>query len=160
MVGQIFTFSASRSPGTPRRTVGQVLGFEEDRAIVHIRLFERTGDVLRVFIGHVPIAFGAFRDSVARILSVGNTPQDWEATKQDWNERRLRGEVAAFDMPLSEVVERAMEAVTDSVDAVAPESVTLRWVFPKRGASGGFNIIEAAIMSAGGVDAVIEETTV
>ena len=157
VVGQIFTFGPSASLRIAKRAVGQILGVEDDPAIVHVRLFERTGDELRVFIGHLPIAFVALQGSSARVLAVGAAPQDWEETRQNWSERRQRGEVAAFDMRLAEIVERALEAVTDSVDAVAPESVTLRWVFPKRGASGGFNIIEAAIVSASGPDAVIEE---
>jgi hypothetical protein len=157
--GIIFSYRAPESSdSSPRKAAaGQILGLEGDRGIVHVRLFDRVDEGLRVFIGHVPVAFDALCRSAARIVAEAAAPEDWRETYQAWSERRAHGDVAAFDMPLDEVAKRALEAVTESMDAVAPGSVTLRWVFPKRGASGGFNIIEAAIVLPGSADAIVED---
>jgi hypothetical protein len=153
VAGHVFSYRASMDRLSQRSAgAGQILGFEDGREIVHVRLFDRVPDGLRVFIGHVPIAFSALQRSAARLIAPAETPSDWAESYAVWIERRDRGEVAAFDQSLADVARRAIEAVTESMDAVAPGSVTLRWAFPKRGASGGFNIIEAAIVSPGEPD--------
>ena len=153
IAGYIFSYRARfGARDRVQAGAGQILGFEDSREVVHVRLFDRVPEGLRVLIGHVPISFSALRRSGARFIAAADAPTDWTESHTLWLKRRSCGEVAAFDQPLAEVARRALETVTESMDAVAPSSVTLRWAFPKRGASGGFNIIEAAIVSPGEAD--------
>jgi hypothetical protein len=148
----------------PSAGAGQIIGLEPQHGVVHVRLYwpaaANAGEEerLEVTVGHLPILWSCFEGSLRELMDVGPVPVDARPSLLAWRERRARGEVGAFDVPLWRALRYAWETLLDSHGleashepaAPSPETVVIEWAFPKRGATGDFNVVEVSATERAG----------
>ena len=140
----------------PTAGAGQILGLEPEHGVVHVRLFwpapdsEDGGERLEIAVGHLPILWSRFQASLRELLDRRPVPLDARESLLSWRDRRAKGEVGAFDVPLWRALQLAWETVLepDAIDssheagAPSPETLVIAWAFPKRASDGAFKVVE------------------
>jgi hypothetical protein len=150
--GLYFTYRRRRWFLFRSRAAGlaQIVGLDLEEGVVHLRIFwtpENEDDPREgldlVAVGHLPIVLSQFMASSPEAVEKHPVPSDcWNAISA-WRERHKKGEVGAFSVPLWEAGELTWESALESVGG-SPDDLFIETAFPKRGSTGGFNVLEVA----------------
>jgi len=129
--------------------VAQVLGFDADRGIVFIRVFDASGEELRTLIEFLPITHQAFRSSAPTAVKRMPLPSSWETLLHEWDAQWRGGDAGVFSIPIQEVTEKTLETV-DHLRHFPPDAAAfIQLAYPKRSPNGAFDTIVAQVQTGG-----------